>query len=126
MNTSGRKALSQADLVIGSNIRAYRQELKLTCKELAELVGLSMQQVQKYEVGANKVSASTLYALSDALGVKVETLYAGVNTKSAHDANEESNNPVSQTMFTVFNRIKNEDVKKQILELTKHLAKDNA
>ena len=56
---------------IGARIRARRRQLGLSQSELALKLGVSFQQVQKYERGANRVAASTLVAAADALRVSV-------------------------------------------------------
>jgi transcriptional regulator with XRE-family HTH domain len=62
------RALEQA---IGARMRARRRQLGLSQSELAEKLGVSFQQVQKYERGANRVAASTLVTAAEALGVTV-------------------------------------------------------
>lgn len=56
---------------IGARIRARRRQLGLSQSELADQLGVSFQQVQKYERGANRVAASTLVVAAMALGVGV-------------------------------------------------------
>ena len=56
---------------IGARIRARRRQLGLSQSELADQLGVSFQQVQKYERGANRVAASTLVATALALGVGI-------------------------------------------------------
>ncbi len=66
---SGRACrLEQA---IGARMRARRRQLGFSQSDLAEKLGVSFQQVQKYERGANRVAASTLVAAAEALGVSV-------------------------------------------------------
>ena len=64
----------QTELAIGARMRTRRRQLGLSQSELAETLGVSFQQVQKYERGANRVSASTLLAASQALGTTVSWL----------------------------------------------------
>jgi len=62
---------------IGGRIRQRRTELGLTQEQLAQALGISYQQVQKYETGANRVSASRLYELAQEFGVAVSYFYEG-------------------------------------------------
>lgn len=62
------------DTAIGTRIRARRRQLGLTQSELAERLGVSFQQVQKYEQGANRIAASTLVAAAAALSTSVSWL----------------------------------------------------
>jgi transcriptional regulator with XRE-family HTH domain len=59
------------DFAIGARIRARRRQLNLSQGDLAESLGVSFQQVQKYERGVNRVSGSTLVAAAAALGTTV-------------------------------------------------------
>jgi transcriptional regulator with XRE-family HTH domain len=62
------------ELAIGARMRTRRRQLGLSQSELADKLGVSFQQVQKYERGANRVAASTLVAASQALGTTVAWL----------------------------------------------------
>ncbi len=62
------------ELAIGARMRTRRRQLGLSQSELAEKLGVSFQQVQKYERGANRVAASTLVTASIALGTTVAWL----------------------------------------------------
>ena len=59
------------DFQVGARLRGRRKQLGMTQSNLAEALGVTFQQVQKYERGANRVSASTLYELAGALGVDI-------------------------------------------------------
>ncbi len=59
------------DVRVGSRVRLRRNMLGLSQESLGEAIGLSFQQVQKYERGTNRIGASRLYALSQALDVPV-------------------------------------------------------
>lgn len=66
------------DLHLGNKLRERRLMLGFTQEKLAFLVGLTFQQVQKYERGLNRISASRLYELAEALRVPVTFFYEGV------------------------------------------------
>ncbi|MBM1817343.1 helix-turn-helix domain-containing protein [Pseudosulfitobacter pseudonitzschiae] len=63
------------DIHVGSQIRSLRRALKLSQTDLATRLGVSFQQIQKYETGANRVSASKLAEASDILGVSITYLF---------------------------------------------------
>lgn len=69
--------LQSIDTAVGQNIRTARKGANLTQVALALACGCSFQQVQKYETGKNRVSASRLVAISRALGVPVASLFEG-------------------------------------------------
>lgn len=66
------------DVHVGKRIRHRRWLIGMTQQQLAELVGIKFQQIQKYETGANRVSASRLWDISDALGVPVSFFFEGL------------------------------------------------
>jgi transcriptional regulator with XRE-family HTH domain len=66
--------LTALELAIGARMRTRRRQLGLSQSELADKLGVSFQQVQKYERGANRVAASTLVTASLALGTSVAWL----------------------------------------------------
>jgi len=68
---------NDVDLQVSRNIRQYRKELGLTQVELAAEIGVTPQQVQKYESGASRVSASMLVVLADVMNLAIEDLFAG-------------------------------------------------
>ena len=67
------------DVHVGKKIRQRRWLTGMTQQRLAELVGIKFQQIQKYETGANRVSASRLWDIADALDVQVSLLAQEVN-----------------------------------------------
>ncbi len=66
------------DLYVGKRLRQRRRLLGLTQQKLADAVGIRFQQIQKYESGANRISASRLWTLADALSVSVGYFFEGV------------------------------------------------
>lgn len=68
------KAASAVDLAVGRAVRARRIALGIGQETLAHAVGVTFQQLQKYEKGANRVSAGRLYDLAMALGCRVGDL----------------------------------------------------
>src|SRR5258706_7479960 len=67
------------DVRVGSRVRLRRTMLGLTKESLGETIGLTFQQVQKYERGANRIGASRLFALSQALDVPVSFFYDDID-----------------------------------------------
>ena len=66
------------DVHVGKRIRQRRWLTGMTQQKLAELVGIKFQQIQKYETGANRVSASRLWDIADALEVQVAFFFEGL------------------------------------------------
>ena len=65
------------DVHVGGRIRMRRRFCQMSQTELADKIGLTFQQVQKYETGANRVSASKLHRASQILGVPVAYFFTG-------------------------------------------------
>ncbi len=73
------------DVHVGKRIRHRRWMIGMTQQQLAESVGIKFQQIQKYETGMNRVSASRLWDISDTLGVPVSFFFEGLRD-NADDA----------------------------------------
>ncbi|MBB5517476.1 helix-turn-helix domain-containing protein [Amphiplicatus metriothermophilus] len=71
------------DLHVGRRLRQRRRFLGLTQQKLAEQVNIRFQQIQKYESGANRVSASRLWSLAKALQVPVSYFFEGLDDEAA-------------------------------------------
>ncbi|MDG2341143.1 MAG: helix-turn-helix transcriptional regulator [Paracoccaceae bacterium] len=67
------------DVHVGKRVRHRRWLVGMTQQQLAEKVGIKFQQIQKYETGANRVSASRLWDISEALDVPVSFFFEGID-----------------------------------------------
>jgi transcriptional regulator with XRE-family HTH domain len=85
-----QRAATAVDVHVGQKIRARRIYLKMSQTELGDAIGLTFQQVQKYEKGMNRVGASRLQQISEALGVSPFYFFEGAPTvgKKAPTPNE--------------------------------------
>jgi transcriptional regulator with XRE-family HTH domain len=70
------------DRHIGGRLRRRRRLLGLTQQQLGDSIGIRFQQIQKYECGANRVSASRLFELAEALDVPVQYFYEGLQSRA--------------------------------------------
>jgi transcriptional regulator with XRE-family HTH domain len=70
------------DVHVGLQVRLRRKELKISQEKLAETLGLTFQQVQKYERGANRISASKLYEIARTLRVPMGWFFEGLGDPS--------------------------------------------
>ncbi|SPF78302.1 helix-turn-helix domain-containing protein [Pseudoprimorskyibacter insulae] len=71
------------DVHVGKRIRHRRWLVGMTQQQLAEHVGIKFQQIQKYETGANRVSASRLWDIADALEVPVSFFFEGLEASKS-------------------------------------------
>lgn len=118
----GRTA--QLELIIGARIRTRRRQLGLSQSDLAGRLGVSFQQVQKYERGANRVAASTLLAAAAALGTTISWL-VGEET-SGRDDDEDVfralSRPGALEILTAFNAIPDLRTRAALLALAREMA----
>ncbi|WP_146589757.1 helix-turn-helix domain-containing protein [Puniceibacterium confluentis] len=77
------------DVHVGKRIRHRRWLVGMTQQQLAERVGIKFQQIQKYETGANRVSASRLWDIADALEVPVSFFFEGLASEDAAEPNHD-------------------------------------
>lgn len=78
MNDKKKGRSTEIDRHIGTRMRQRRELSNMSQEDLAHAIGVSFQQVQKYEAGKNRLSGSRLYAAANALGVSVEFFYLGL------------------------------------------------
>jgi transcriptional regulator with XRE-family HTH domain len=67
------------DVHVGKRIRHRRWMVGMTQQQLADKVGIKFQQIQKYETGMNRVSASRLWDISSTLGVSIAFFFDGID-----------------------------------------------
>jgi transcriptional regulator with XRE-family HTH domain len=82
----GSRRANPVDVHVGSRVRLRRMLLGMSQEKLGEHLGLTFQQVQKYEKGINRIGASRLFDLSQVLGVPVQFFYEELSVSGAPDA----------------------------------------
>jgi transcriptional regulator with XRE-family HTH domain len=94
--------------------------------ELGERIGVTFQQVQKYEKGANRVGASRLTMIADVLGVPLPTLFDGAATAGqvAHDSSPRHllAKPHSLRLLQAFDKVKDDGTRMALLAMVECLA----
>lgn len=114
------------DEQIGKLIRERRTELRLNLQELAEKIGIAVQQLQKYETGENRVSASRLADLAHALGVPVAWFFdragAGAPTQIARSPQAATSTGTAIGLLQVFDSLTPENQRK-LIEIAHLLAR---
>lgn len=86
MTNTQPKQPSPIDVIVGQNIRRIRTQNSMSQSVLADALGITFQQVQKYEKGTNRVGSSRLIAIRDALGCTIDDLYSGVGKSNTNEA----------------------------------------
>ena len=111
------------DRLVGSRVRLFRTARGLSQSKLAEDLGITFQQVQKYEKGTNRISASRLFEISRLLGVGVPELYANADDpRSAEVTGDALPSMLDHKIIRALSRIDDEEVKRKILALIRTLA----
>jgi len=128
-----RKLPNPIDVHVGGRVRMRRMLVGMSQEKLGDSLGLTFQQVQKYEKGANRIGASRLFQISRVLGVPVSFFYEGLSGDG--EGNEVDQAEVDQSVFeldmlsssegiqlnSAFFSIRDPKVRKKILELVKAL-----
>jgi transcriptional regulator with XRE-family HTH domain len=122
------------DIHVGARVRLRRMILGLSQESLGKSLGLTFQQVQKYEKGVNRVGASRLFQLSNLLDVPVQFFYDDYDVKTGSrsfgmaepdigDAFMKFvNSPEGVQLCRHFSAIEDPQVKKRVLDLVKSIA----
>ena len=133
------KLPNPVDVHVGSRIRLRRMMIAMSQEKLGERLGLTFQQVQKYEKGANRVGASRLYAISNILEVPVEFFFADMpETISSMEKQSDVKGMTEpdETAFvmdfvssseglqlnTAFKKISSQETRRKLVDLVKTLA----
>ena len=118
------------DRHVGLRIRLRRKELGISQEKLAESIGLTFQQVQKYERAANRVSASKLWEVARALNTNIAYFYEGLGRDGGISGDLGSG--LEEFLLTTdgmelaryFPQIQKPRVRRQILELVRSMASE--
>ena len=133
-----RKAPNPIDQHVGGRVRFRRVLVGMSQEKLGEALGLTFQQVQKYEKGTNRIGASRLQHIASILGVTAPFFFEGLPSESsasqagAMDENETSR--VLEFLSTTeglqlniaFSRIKDPKVRRLVLDLVSTLSNESA
>ena len=108
---------------VGQQIRKRRNLLGMTQEELARALKISYQQVQKYETGANRVSAGRLFEISERLGVEVSYFFENASeaTPMAREHGGKSRSTVD--LVRSFDEISSPGVRSAVVGLIRELAR---
>jgi transcriptional regulator with XRE-family HTH domain len=113
------------DVLVGHNIRIHRIDQGLTQTDLAKRIGVTFQQVQKYEQGMNRVGGGRLFKIAEVLRLPISTFFEG--PPSSRLKMEESplkllSEPHSLNMLKAFCQIENAEIRRLLIEVVERLA----
>ncbi|MEO1476074.1 MAG: helix-turn-helix transcriptional regulator [Pseudomonadota bacterium] len=110
------------DRIIGTQIRQRRIMMGLTQDQIAEALGISYQQVQKYETGSNRVSASRLYEIATLLDTKIGWFFPAEDNDYLQDAADKASPRHVIELVRRFSRIESQKVRAGIMALIRSIA----
>lgn len=130
------RAANPVDVHVGTRVRLRRQILKMSQEKLGDKLGVTFQQVQKYERGSNRVGASRLWKISQVLDVPISFFFDGLSDsyqtgQFAEDGQmpivyEFINSTDGVSLAKAVSQIKSKAVRRQLLELARAMAKDSS
>jgi transcriptional regulator with XRE-family HTH domain len=124
------KKTNPIDAQVGNRVRIRRMLIGMSQERLGDLLGLTFQQVQKYEKGVNRIGAGRLFEIARILGVPIDFFYDGVGAALENPA--EGTPPVMEFVSSgeglqlslAFMKIRDPKVRKRVLDLVKSLANE--
>jgi transcriptional regulator with XRE-family HTH domain len=133
---AAKKAPNPTDKHVGSRVRMRRMMLSMSQQKLADGLGLTFQQVQKYERGANRIGASRLQQISHLLQVPIAFFFEGAPNASAPPGSNGSALSMAQIdefvsdldglrLIRALMRIDNAAVRRRIVMLVQEIAGDD-
>jgi transcriptional regulator with XRE-family HTH domain len=121
-HTTRKRRPNSADVQVGEAIRAHRLLARMSQNDLARKIGVTFQQVQKYEKGTNRVGAGRLPQIAEVLGIPVGALFkdhagaVSVPVKLITDT-------AAVRMLTAYADIKDSSIRRNLSELVDRIAK---
>lgn len=123
------RSATEIDRHVGSRLRVRRLQVKMSQETLGERMGISFQQVQKYEGGSNRISASRLFLIAHALDVLVAYFFEGLDErgKLAGEGDPDElcafiNSPDGVALAAAFSGIADQGVRRKLIDLARELS----
>ena len=117
------KTINPNDIHVGTRVAACREQAGLTQTELGEVIGVSVQQVENYERGTNRIDASHLLKIARTLNTSVSTFFqdlaiAGAGSHQAVDCDPRE----GIELLRAFTSIPSREIRDQLVEYVRHVA----
>lgn len=120
----------EIDKVVGANLRLFRTSKAMSQSTLAEALEVKFQQIQKYEKGSNRISASKLWMMCQVLDVEPRDFFDGLSSTGAKSDHELIDrvaffkHPRAAMLLEAFLDIKNPNFELGVIQLCRSLKKD--
>ncbi|MCX7358520.1 MAG: helix-turn-helix transcriptional regulator [Alphaproteobacteria bacterium] len=127
---SDERAANAVDKKVGQRVRSRRLEIGMSQERLAELLGVTFQQVQKYEKGVNRIAVSRLLDIATSLEISASRFFDGLEKRGvAEDSTDYVNDalatPEGAQLMALFAGIKSQKVRRRVLDLVKAVAEED-
>jgi transcriptional regulator with XRE-family HTH domain len=124
--TASAKAADSTDTAVGQNIRIQRLARRMSQTDLAEQIGVTFQQVQKYEKGRNRVGSGRLASIAEVLGLPVAALFDGTTAGRQPTREPSALSLIAEKtpmrLLQAFARIKDRGMRRSIVALVETIA----
>jgi transcriptional regulator with XRE-family HTH domain len=119
------RAPKAVDIFVGSRIRHWRMRRKMTQEGLAKFLDLSYGQIQQYEKGTNRVAASRLNDIANALNVPIPEFFAGARDAERRPfaAPEKTFDPQAFRIAEAFVKISDKETRKLLIQLVETMVR---
>ena len=124
MAKTSNKSASKTDKIVGRNIRIHRLARGLTQSGLGKSLGVTFQQIQKYEQGDNRVGSGRLYQIASIFEVPITAFYEGSDppkTAKISSPFDLLSDPMSLRMIQAFAEISGQKTRRSVLALVEAL-----
>lgn len=126
LDTPNQKKPHPVDVQVGRNIRRARTVRGMSQESLADGLEITFQQVQKYEKGSNRVSASKLLGIAGILGVSIETLFDGTGDIPAMELPQVEMTKSEAKLLRYFRALKSPGLQAAAVRVLSAMANDTA
>lgn len=124
LRPKGRRGVQEADVIMGERIRARRNQLGMSQDDLGKALGVSFQQIQKYEKGTNRVSTGRIFQICKTFDCSISDLTEGMGGKEAKitPASTFAASRDGVAIIEAMSKIRDVEVRRQIISLAERLA----
>lgn len=138
MDSDNKKKPNPTDIHVGSRIRLRRNMLGMSQEKLGDMLGITFQQIQKYEKGTNRVGASRIQAISEILNVPVAFFFEDIPGQESNAQRGFAEDPSAMRAMDfvtsaeglqlnrAFVKITDTKIRRRILDLVKALASEDS
>ncbi|MCV0381714.1 helix-turn-helix transcriptional regulator [Nitratireductor sp.] len=118
MKENNKRRTSGIDVIVGKNLRKHRHISKMSQQQVADELGISYQQIQKYEAGTNRISASRLHNFANLFDADINDFFLGLDAKTARSPLASIDKETAE-LLRLFQEIGDPEMKKSLIRILK-------